>query len=72
MEEEAESDINSSESEDMSEEFDSDSEQSSREAELEKEYFELSDKMYEDGVSEAEYNSMEQRQNEILNEVEPY
>ncbi|MCD8906082.1 hypothetical protein K2V56_11605 [Staphylococcus chromogenes] len=72
MEEVAESEINSSESEDMSEESDSDSEQSSREAELEKEYFELSDKMNQDGVSDEDLKSMEQRQNEILNEVEPY
>lgn len=72
MEEEAESETNSSEYEDMSEESDSDSEQSSREAELEKEYFELSDKMNQDGVSDEDLKSMEQRQNEILNEVEPY
>ncbi|NJH98360.1 hypothetical protein [Staphylococcus agnetis] len=42
-----------------------------REQKLQNEYFQLSDKMYEDGVSQAEYNSMEKRQEEILNEVTP-
>ena len=42
-----------------------------RKQKLQDEYFNLSDKMYEDGVSKAEYNSMEKRQDEILDEVRP-
>ena len=42
-----------------------------RKQKLQDEYFNLSDKMYEDRVSKAEYNSMEKRQNEILDEVRP-
>lgn len=72
MEDKAKSDIDSPETEDTSEESDSDSKQSAREAELEKEYFDLSDKMNQDGVSDADLKSMEQRQNEILDEVKPY
>ncbi|PTK26495.1 hypothetical protein BUZ54_03015 [Staphylococcus hominis] len=45
--------------------------QEAKEQKLQDEYFDLSDKMYEDGVSESEYNSMEKRQEEILDEVEP-
>ena len=45
--------------------------QEAKEQRLEDEYFDLTDKMYEDGVSESEYNSMEKRQEEILDEVEP-
>lgn len=45
--------------------------QEAKEQRLEDEYFDLSDKMFEDGVSESEYNSMEKRQEEILDEVEP-
>lgn len=42
-----------------------------KEAELEREYFELSDKMYEDDVTDEEYEAMQRRQDEILDEVEP-
>lgn len=42
-----------------------------RKQKLQDEYFNLSDKMYEDRVSKAEYNSMEKRQDEILDEVRP-
>ena len=45
--------------------------QEAKEQKLQDEYFDLSDKMYEDGVSESEYNSMKKRQEEILDEVEP-
>lgn len=45
--------------------------QAQKEQRLQDEYFELSDKMYEDNVSESEYNKMEKRQNEILDQVEP-
>ncbi|EHR80362.1 hypothetical protein [Staphylococcus epidermidis] len=45
--------------------------QAEKEAELQKEYFELSDKMFEEDVSDEEYDAMEKRQNEILDEVEP-
>lgn len=38
---------------------------------MQKEYFDLSDKMYNGNASESEYNAMEKRQNEILDEVEP-
>ena len=46
-------------------------EQKAKEDKLQKEYFDLSDKMYQDGVSESDYNAMEKRQNEILDQVEP-
>lgn len=42
-----------------------------KEAALQKEYFELSDKMYQDGVSDEAYNAMEKRQNEILDQIQP-
>lgn len=42
-----------------------------REQQLQEEYFELSDRMYEDDVSDEEYEAMEKRQNEILDQVEP-
>ena len=42
-----------------------------KKTELQKEYLELSDKMFEEDVSDEEYNAMEKRQNEILDEVEP-
>ncbi|WP_261370578.1 hypothetical protein [Staphylococcus hominis] len=45
--------------------------QDEKEAALQKEYFDLSDKMFEDDVSDEEYEAMEKRQNEILDEVEP-
>ncbi|WP_278248196.1 hypothetical protein [Staphylococcus sp. 191] len=38
---------------------------------MQKEYFELSDKMAEDNVSEEEYKDMEKRQEEILDQVQP-
>lgn len=45
--------------------------QSEKKTELQKEYLELSDKMFEEDVSDEKYNAMEKRQNEILDEVEP-
>lgn len=45
--------------------------QAKKKTELQKEYLELSDKMFEEDVSDEEYNAMEKRQNEILDEVEP-
>ncbi|MCI2874758.1 hypothetical protein RJB92_01140 [Staphylococcus hominis] len=45
--------------------------QEEKEAKLQKEYFDLSDKMFEEDVSDEEYEAMEKRQNEILDEVEP-
>ena len=45
--------------------------QDEKEAALQKEYFDLSDKMFEDDVSDEEYEAMEKRQEEILDEVEP-
>ena len=45
--------------------------QAEKKTELQKEYLELSDKMFEEDVSDEEYNAMEKRQNEILDEVEP-
>ncbi|WP_353420312.1 hypothetical protein [Staphylococcus coagulans] len=44
--------------------------QEKKEAALQKEYFELSDKMAEDNVSEEEYKDMEKRQDEILDQVQ--
>lgn len=39
--------------------------QAEKKTELQKEYLELSDKMFEEDVSDEEYNAMEKRQNEI-------
>ncbi|WP_432724416.1 hypothetical protein [Staphylococcus equorum] len=38
---------------------------------MQEEYFSLSDKMYEDDVNDSEYESMQKRQDEILDQVEP-
>ncbi|WP_145427934.1 hypothetical protein [Staphylococcus pettenkoferi] len=46
-------------------------EQKAKEDKLEKEYFDLSDKMNREGVSDEEFERMEKRQDEILDEVSP-
>lgn len=46
-------------------------EQEAKEQKLQDEYFELTDKMYEDGVTDKEREQMEKRQDEILDEVSP-